>query len=174
VAGDEIGALATEAHLLPEVEASKRLLNPLQAGSAGQEDRFIQVAEEFLAIRYLSLIRAVLVNVRYLIMFVSAVFVLTIVAWNSYPFQPRQWGNEAFTGLIILLSTGIIWVFAQIHRDPILSRITNTKANALGLDFYLRVTMFGAAPVLTWLAYQFPEVGGTILRWIQPSLEVLK
>jgi hypothetical protein len=176
VASDEIEELPIEAHVLPEVEASKGSRNPLQlhASSVGQEPKFIRVAEEFLAIRYLSLIRAVLVNVRYLMMFVSSVFVLTIVAWNSYPFQPRQWVNEAFTGLMILLGTGIIWVFAQIHRDPILNRITNTKANELGLDFYLRVTMFGAAPVLTWLAYQFPEVGGSILRWIQPSLEVLK
>jgi hypothetical protein len=176
VASDEIEELPIETHFLPEAEASKSSRKPLQlhASSVGQEPRFIRVAEEFLAIRYLSLIRAVLVNVRYLIMFVSAVFVLTIVAWNSYPFQPRQWVNEAFTGLMLLLGTGIIWVFAQIHRDPILSRITNTKANELGLDFYLRVTMFGAVPVLTWLAYQFPDVGGSILRLIQPSLEVLK
>jgi hypothetical protein len=176
VASDEIEELPIEAHVLPDVEASEGSRNPLQshASSVGQEPKFIRVAEEFLAIRYLSLIRAVLVNVRYLMMFVSSVFVLTIVAWNSYPFQPRQWVNEAFTGLMILLGTGIIWVFAQIHRDPILNRITNTKANELGVDFYLRVTMFGAAPVLTWLAYQFPEVGGSILRWIQPSLEVLK
>ena len=176
VASDEIEELPIEAHVPPEVEASEGSRNPLQlhASSVGQEPKFIRVAEEFLAIRYFSLIRAVLVNVRYLMMFVSAVFVVTIVAWNSYPFQPRQWVNEAFTGLMILLGTGIIWVFAQIHRDPILNRITNTKANELGLDFYLRVTMFGAAPVLIWLAYQFPEVGGSILRWIQPSLEVLK
>ena len=176
VASDEIEERSIEAHLLPEVEASEGSRNLLQlhAGSVRQEPKFIRVAEEFLAIRYLSLIRAVLVNVRYLMMFVSAVFVVTIVAWNSYPFQPREWVNEAFTGLMILLGTGIIWVFAQIHRDPILNRITNTKANELGLDFYLRVTMFGAAPVLTWSAYQFPEVGGSILRLIQPSLEVLK
>ena len=176
VASDELEELPIEAHLLPGDETGSRSRKSLQlhASRVDQEPKFIQVAEEFLAIRYLSLIRAVLVNVRYLIMFVSAVFVLTIVAWNSYPFQPRQWVNEAFTGLLILLGAGIIWVFAQIHRDPILSRITNTNANELGLDFYLRVTMFGAAPVLTWLAYQFPEVGGSILRLIQPSLEVLK
>jgi hypothetical protein len=33
---------------------------------------------------------------------------------------------------------------------------------------------FGAIPVFTWLAYQFPEIGGSILRLLQPSLQVAK
>jgi hypothetical protein len=40
----------------------------------------------------------------------------------------------------------IIWVFAQIHCDPILSRNTDIKPNELGRDFYLRVASFGALP----------------------------
>jgi hypothetical protein len=135
---------------------------------------YIRVAEEFLAIRYVSLIRAVLVNMRYLLVFVSAVFVLTIVAWNSYPFQPRQSIDEAFTGLLVLLGAGVTWIFVQMHRNPILSRITNTSANELGFDFYVRLVSFGAVPVLTWLAYQFPELGGTLFKFIQPGLEVIK
>jgi len=157
-------------------EAQSRAHLPLQLhiSSVATAPEHIQVAEEFLAIRYVSLIRAVLVNMRYLLIFISFVFVLTIVAWNSYPFQPRLWVNDAFTGLLLLLGSGVIWVFAQMHRDPILSRITDTNANELGLDFYLRIITFGAAPVLAWLAYQFPEVGGGLFRLIQPSLEVLK
>jgi len=176
VASDDAEEMMINVHSESEIDRNKALptSSQLQIGAESEESRYIQVAEEFLAIRYLSLIRAVLVNIRYLITFVSAVFVLTIVAWNSYPFQPRQWVNEAFTGLLFLLGIGIIWVFAQIHRDPILSRVTNTNANELGLDFYLRVAMFGAIPVLTWLAYQFPEVGGKLFRLIQPGLEVLK
>jgi hypothetical protein len=96
------------------------------------------------------------------------------VAWNSYPFQPRQLIDEAFTGLLLLLGTGVIWVFAQMHRNAILSRITDTNANELGLDFYLRLVTFGAVPVLTWLAYQFPEVWGSLFRFIQPGLDVMK
>jgi len=76
--------------------------------------------------------------------------------------------NEAFTGLLFLLGIGIIWVFAQIHRDPILSRVTNTNANELGLDFIFVWRCSEQLPVLTWLAYQFPEVGGkTVVRLIQ-------
>jgi hypothetical protein len=106
--------------------------------------------------------------------FVSASFVLAVMAWNSYPFQPREWVNWALTGLLLFLGSGIIWVFAQMHRDPILSRITETNANELGLDFYIRIVSFGAIPVLTWMAYQFPDIGNVIFRFIQPGLGVIK
>jgi hypothetical protein len=157
-------------------EAANKSHVPLQlnTSSLADEPMYIRVAEEFLAIRYVSLIRAVLVNMRYLLVFVSAVFVLTIVAWNSYPFQPRQSIDEAFTGLLVLLGAGVTWIFVQMHRNPILSRITNTSANELGFDFYVRLVSFGAVPVLTWLAYQFPELGGTLFKFIQPGLEVIK
>src|SRR5258708_37882425 len=43
------------------------------------------------------------------------------VGWNSYPFQPRQQLDWCFTILMLCLGTGFVWVFAQIHRNPILS-----------------------------------------------------
>jgi hypothetical protein len=132
------------------------------------------VAEEFLAIRYLSLIRSVLANLRYLMLFVSASFILAIVAWNSYPFQPSQLVDLFFTGLLAVLGSGVIWVFAQMHRNAILSRITGTGANELGWDFYLRVVSFGALPVLTWLANQFPDIGNLISKFLQPGVPVIK
>jgi hypothetical protein len=176
VEGEELNELPLKAHPLPKDEAVSKSHIPLQlhASTVAEEPTCIRVAEEFLAIRYVSLIRAVLVNIRRLLTIASVVFVFTIVAWNCYPFQPRQLIDEAFTGLLLLLGTGVIWVFAQMHRNAILSRITDTNANELGWDFYLRLITFGAVPVLTWLAYQFPEVGGSLLRFIQPSLEVMK
>jgi hypothetical protein len=61
-----------------------------------------------------------------------------------------------------------------MHRDPILSRITETNANELGFDFYVRIISFGALPVFTWLAYQFPEIGSAVFKFIQPGLDVVK
>jgi hypothetical protein len=138
------------------------------------EEYLLQPAEEFVAIRYISLIRAVLVNLRYLVTFVWAAFVLGIIAWNSFPFEPHQLINWVFTILLAFLGTGVIWVFAQMHRDPILSRITNKLPNELGLDFYLRVVSFGAVPVLTWLAYNLPTIGGPLFQLLKPGVEVIK
>lgn len=145
-----------------------------QSHTAHEAPATIRAAEEFVVIRYVSLIRAVLVNLRYLMAFISAAFVLAIVAWNSYPFEPHQLVNWLFTLLLLALGLGVIWVFAQMHRDPILSRITHTTPNELGLDFYIRIVSFGAVPVLAWLAYNFPDVGGTLFKIVRPGIEVMK
>jgi hypothetical protein len=143
-------------------------------GSEQSGSSFIHHAEELIVVRYVALIRAVLVNIRYLMLFVSAAFVLTIIAWNSYPFQPHRLVDWCFTFLFLFIGTGFIWVLAQMHRNPILSRITDTTPNKLGVDFFIRIVTFGAIPVLTWLAYQFPEIGGTLFKVIQPGLQVIK
>jgi hypothetical protein len=147
---------------------------PRTRAPAPTESSRILAAEEFVAIRYISLIRAVLANLRYLMIFVSVSFVLAILAWNSYPFQPRQLVDWSFTGLLAVLGTGVILVFAQMHRNAILSRITDTKANELGWDFYLRIISFGVLPVLTWLAYQFPDIGDFVTKFVQPAVPVIK
>ena len=134
----------------------------------------IIVAEEFLVIRYISFIRAVLTNLRYLMVFVAASFVLTITAWNSYPFQPRQQVDWLFTGLLLVLGSGVIWVFAQMYRNPILSRITATTPNELGIGFFVRIASFGALPVFAWLAYQFPDIGGMLLKFIRPGMDLIR
>ncbi|HEV2133072.1 MAG TPA: hypothetical protein VGR47_02310 [Terracidiphilus sp.] len=147
---------------------------PEENGQDSVKTPGIMAAEEFIAIRYISLIRAVLANMRSLMTFISLTFVLTIVAWNSYPFQPRQFVNWVFTILLALLGAGIIRIFAQMHRDPILSRLTDSKPNELGFDFYFRIITYGAIPVCTWLAYQFPDISSTLFRLIHPGTSVFK
>ena len=146
----------------------------LHAGPAANEPPYMLIAEELLALRYVSLIRAVLVNVRYLMTFISLSFGLAIVALNSYPFQPREIINYFFTGVLALFGTGLVWVLTQMHRDPLLSRITHTRPNELGGEFWVRIVSFGAVPVMTWLAYQFPEIGHTIYTFLQPGVDVVK
>ena len=173
VASEEIEELPLKARRSEAPVEHPSLSMELHAGPASAEPRRILVAEEFLAIRYVSLIRAVLSNMLYLTIFVSASFVLAMVAWNSYPFQPRQQVDWLFTGFLLFLGSGVIWVFAQMYRSPILSRITDTKAE-LGWDFYWRIASYGAVPVLTWLAYQFPEIGRVISKFLQPVVPVIK
>lgn len=134
----------------------------------------VDLAEELIVIRYIALIRQVLINMRYLILFVSLAFVLSLIAWNSYPFQPHALIDWCFTILLTINTVGFIAVFAQVHRNGTLSRITNKAPNVLGWDFYLRLITFGAIPVLTWLAYQFPQIGGSLYRIFQPGLQVVK
>ena len=146
----------------------------IHALSPSSDPPQILAGEEFLAIRYISFIRAVMTNLRYLMVFVSTSFVLTITAWNAYPFQPRQQVDWLFTGLLVMLGSGVIWVFAQMYRNPILSRITATTPNELGVGFFVRIASFGALPVFTWLAYQFPDVGSMLLKFLRPGMDLIK
>jgi hypothetical protein len=134
----------------------------------------IYLAEEFVVIRYVSLIRAILINLRLLATFVSVAFVLVLLAWNSYPFQPKRWVDWTFTILLFGFGAVVLWVFAQMHRNAILSRITGTKANQLGADFYFRIVAYGAVPVLTWVGSQFPAVSNAVSKLLQSGFALAK
>lgn len=142
--------------------------------SVNSQPSLEHLAEDFIVIRYVALIRSVLLNMRYQMLTVGTTFVLALVAWNSFPFEPHAFMDWGFTLLLGALSIGFISVFAQMHRSAILSRITDTTPNELGWDFYIRLITFGAVPVLTWIAYEFPQIGGTIYRLLQPGLQGLK
>jgi len=174
VESDRADDLPVKVRRWPDAASRTWIPIELQAGPSMAESLQVAAAEEFIAIRYMSLIRAVLANIRYSMAFVSITFVLSIVAWNSYPFEPRDRFDWLFTALLIVIGFGMVWVFGQMHRDPILSRLTNTTPNELGWDFYLRVISFGAIPLLTWLAYQFPDISGTIYKFLQPGASVFK
>jgi hypothetical protein len=139
-----------------------------------KEPNIVLLAEEFLAIRYVAIIRAVLAQMRYLLLFITVALVLIMLAANSYPFQPKQEIDWCVTGLFLSFSAGIVLVLAQMYRNPLLSRITNKKSKNLGLDFYLRVAGFGAVPLITWLATQYPSIGGVLYGVLKPGLEVMK
>jgi len=64
-------------------------------------------------------------------------------------------------------------VFAQIHRDAILSRITDTQPGELGGDFWVRMTSFVSLPLVSLIASQFPSVNRAFYSWIQPAIEAL-
>ena len=174
VESNEIDSVPIKARRPESEDDASRASLELHAGPTSEDPPRILASEEFLAMRYMSLIRAVLGNMRYMMTFFSITFVLTVVAWNSYPFQPRELVDWVFTLLLLVLGFGVIWVFAQMHRDPILSRVTATRPNELGWDFYLRIVAYGAIPVFTWLAYQFPEIGGTIYKFMQPGTSVFR
>jgi hypothetical protein len=131
-------------------------------------------ASKFVALRFVEYIRYVLLQLRGLLSFVTAGFILCLLALNSYPFQSEYLAGWAATGIFLALGGGVVLAFAQMHRDAILSRITSTPTGKLGKGFYLRVASFGALPLLTVVASQFPAAGRFLFSWVQPTLEALR
>ena len=67
----------------------------------------------------------------------------------------------------------IIGVFAQMDRDSVISRITDTEAGKVGKEFYLRLAAVGALPALTVVSAYFPPIGRFLAGLTQPALDAL-
>jgi hypothetical protein len=116
----------------------------------------------------------VLARIRTLLIFLAVSFSLVLISLVIYTFEPHRALIWWVTAIFIVIGFIVVSVLMQMHRDPILSRITGTKANELGLTFYIRIAALGAAPLLTLLATHFPSIGRYFVSFLQPGLEALK
>ena len=138
------------------------------------DEALLILKEEFVAFRYLMFIRQVFRDLRNLLGFIIVGFILAVISLSSYTFQGHRWIGVASTIALLAIGTGVAVVLAGMDRDAILSRISATKPNEVGVTFYLRLAQFGALPLLTLLASQFPALNRFLFSWVQPALESLK
>src|SRR5262249_50990872 len=104
----------------------------------------------------------------------AVTFVVILIALNSYPFHSSHVLGWFMANLLILLGVGAGFVLAGTERDPILSLMNQTTPGKIGKDFYLNLLSYGALPLLTVLAVQFPSVGQFLFSWVQPMLQALR
>jgi hypothetical protein len=133
-----------------------------------------RTAEEFVCLVYVNFILTVLTRMRTLVMAVAGMFVFLVLSISSYPFEPKQALRSLMVLLLVIIAGFVTVVYAQMHRDPTLSRLTDTKPGELGLDFWLRLAGFGAVPLLSILVAQYPELNSFLFSWLQPALQAMK
>ena len=80
----------------------------------------------------------------------------------------------AVTAVFAVLGIGVITVFVEMEKDPVLSCLADTKEGKLSGSFYVRLVSYGALPAFTFIAAQFPSVARFFFSWIQPSLNAFK
>jgi len=162
---------------IPDEDASAEKENDKPAKTAAKDDRGAQLArllEGYVAIRYMTFIRAVLSHVKLLLIFLAISFSLMLISLNVYSFEPHQSLIWSFTAIFAVIGVTALAVLMEAHRNEILSRISGTKPNQLGLSFYVRIASLGAAPLFTLLATHFPSIGRFLVSFFQPGLEALK
>ncbi len=135
---------------------------------------YIQHAEQLVCYVYLGFIQNVLGRMRTLVVSIVCLFIAATISLACYPFDPRTVVNAVMVLLFLILSTVIVTVYAQMHRDPILSMVTNTKPGELDGEFWLKLISFGAAPVLSLLATIFPEMTEFLFSWVAPGISSMK
>lgn len=155
-------------------DSVQRELDSIPKKQLTASERLLILKEEFVAYRYLMFIRYVFRHLRNLLRFVIVGFIFTVISLHSYPFLGLRWIGVVCWLVLVTLGTGVGFVFAQMDRDAILSRLTETKANEVGKNFFLRMLQFGALPLLTLVTTQFPAVGRLLSSWLQPALQALR
>jgi hypothetical protein len=131
----------------------------------------VACAERCACLYFLNLILIVLRRIRSLVFAISGLFVFIVLALSSYPFEPYL---QLRTGAIVLFLGALAcigYVYGQIYRNKILSRVTSTSEDELGWDFWVKMAGFVAVPVLSLLAAQFPALNHVLFSWVQPALE---
>jgi hypothetical protein len=67
----------------------------------------------------------------------------------------------------------ITWVFAQMERNPLLSRMARGKPGELNREFWFQLVGLGGLPLLGVLAHLFPSVSEFVYQWLAPGVQAL-
>ncbi len=132
------------------------------------------LAEEFVALVYVNFLITVLLRMRTMVMAAIGMYVFIVLSMNVYPFEPHAALQTLAVVLLAVMGAAVAFVYAQMHRDPILSRLTSTTSGELGWDFWLKLASAGAIPVFSLLAVQFPEINRFLFSWLEPALQAVK
>jgi hypothetical protein len=149
--------------------ADDRLLMPI-----AELKPHVRYGEQFVCYVYLGFIQNTLGQMRSLVMSIVWLFVAVTLTMASYPFDPRPVISGTAIVLSVVLGAVIVFVYAQMHRDPILSLITNTNPGELDKDFWFKLVGFGVGPAIGLLATIFPQIADFVYSWVQPSVGSIK
>ncbi len=132
------------------------------------------LAEESVALTYVSFIVMILIRIRSLVVSTAGVYVFLVLSMTAYPFEPNP-GVLSLAVLLFLAGAAVVgYVYAHLHKDATLSKLTNTREGELDLQFWVQIAGVGAIPLLTLLATQLPELNQVILYFLQPAVQALK
>ena len=151
----------------PAVSSDERIARPpLQPYRA--------IAEEYVALVYVNFIVSVLLRIRTLVISAGGLYVFIVLSMNVYPFEPHPALQTLSVVLLVLMGGAVGYVYAEMHRETILSRLTSTQPGELGLDFWIKFASAGAIPVFSLLAAQFPSINQFLFSWLEPALQAMK
>ena len=132
------------------------------------------LAEEFTALIYVNFLVTVLLRMRTLVMCAGGMYVFIMLSMNVYPFEPHPALQTLAVLLLVLMGAVVGYVYAEMHREAVLSRLTSTQPGELGVDFWIKFGSAAAIPLFSLLATQFPQFNQALFSWLTPALEAVK
>jgi hypothetical protein len=135
---------------------------------------FRAMAEEYAALVYVNFLVSVLLRIRTLVISAGGLYVFIVMAINVYPFEPHPALQTLAVVLLLVMGVAVGFVYAEMHREVILSRLTSTSPGELGWDFWIKFASAAAIPVFSLLAAQFPGINQFLFSWLEPALQAMK
>jgi hypothetical protein len=128
----------------------------------------------YVALRYVALIRYVNAQMRSLLTWVLAAYVLLIIGSKTYPFEGQHTIGSILTIVFSLLFVASAYVFVEMDQNELLSILDGTTPGKTNyLDALLRFATVGGIPLIAVVASQFPAVEHFLLSWVKPTVESL-
>ena len=155
-----------------EPERGLHRLEPVEELKGTARNRALDrmAKEEFVALLYLGYIRMVLIQIRNRVMTAVVCYVLLLWALTSYTWTNHHAIIVAMSALLGVLSVAVIYIYAGMHRDDILSRTTETEPGKLDSEFFEKTIPTIGLPLLSLVATQFPEFSDLIFSFLEPGL----
>lgn len=132
--------------------------------------------EDVIAMSMAFVVRDAISRLGYNLVFVTGGMLLVFCSHTLFPFQAHQQLEALGWSYIGLTFAAILTVLVQIKRNEVIARLTSStpgQRTTWDGEFVLKLVVFGLLPLLTLFATQFPDVGNTLLRWLEPVEKVL-
>jgi hypothetical protein len=100
--------------------------------------------------------------------------VVFIVVLTTYSVQAPLLVGRFLAVLFLIVGGIVVWIFAGMERNWVISQIDRTEPGDLNFEFVLQSAGVIAVPLAGVLIHLFPSIGGFVSSWLAPSLEALR
>jgi hypothetical protein len=99
---------------------------------------------------------------------IGAVLALSVHLFYSFSSRSAMLGVDWVALSLTVVTVSVMLV--RLEREPILKQLWSATPDRFAWTggFVYRVAMYGALPLVTLFAWQFPEVAGELVGWLDP------
>jgi hypothetical protein len=145
------------------------------AASASPQRACYEEAEVLVAFQIAVVIRDLLTRVVSGFSLALVGFVAVMLAHLQYTFQGRQYWLTLDWAYLGIGTVVVLALLVALEKDTLLSRLWGTQPGRISWTggFAFRMAGYAAVGLVTMMATFFPEVGSTLVAWLEPVRKAL-
>ena len=165
----DIRLLAGERAVMPAELGAPAFMASSEATSLPRE------LDDIVAISVALVVRDAIARLWHNLVFIAGAVSLVFASHTFFPVQPQKTLAAIAWVYVCTTFAAILTVLVQMKRDHVLARLMCVASDQRrwDADVILKFAIFGALPLLTLFATQFPDTGGVLLRWLEPVQKAL-